>query len=144
MARIRSHADYGPKTRQLDIDINERLNFWPNNKAIALMVKWFGPMKGTFQGAIPTKEEAFQSIRDVPKTVASEKFHCSGAKTGMPQKPRLIQQIENAGGSAIMSPLTYGKVGWTTWKEDTLIVGNDAAVWLIDKKRGRLYGGYTP
>ena len=138
----RTQADFGHKDSEFDLQLRRSLDFWPNNMAIRLMIKLFGPMRGTYQGAIPTKEEAFEAIRDVRKTVESEKFHQSGAKTGMPQNPELIIQLQNVGGSAIMSPLSYGKVGWLTWKEDTLIVGNSWAVWLVDKKRGRLYGGY--
>ena len=139
----RTRADFGPKDSEFDLKLKKTFDFWPNNTAIRLMIKCFGPMEGTYQGAIPTKEEAFRAIRDVPKTVDSEKFHRSGARTGLPKNPKLIMQYQNVGGSAIMSPLSYGKVGWVTWKDETLIVGNSAAVWLIDKEKGRLYGGYA-
>ena len=139
----RTHADFGPKASELDHKITETLNFGPNNTAIRLMIKWFGPMKNTFQGEIPSKEEAFEAISNVPKTIESENFFRPMAKTGLAKNPKLIPQYQNMGGSAIMSPLTYGKVGWTTWKDATLIVGNSSAIWLIDKKSGQIYGGYS-
>jgi hypothetical protein len=104
----------------------------PNNAAIRMFAGYFGPMKGTYQGPYPLRDEVFQiltSAKSMPFDIG--KKEAKTQKTPIPEKILLSEKV-----------IGIKDLRYSLYRDSCLIIGNRFYAELYDYVTGRKFAVY--
>lgn len=156
-----SFYDLDPETRcyrvssGCEIDGSEGFTQGPNNRAITLMARAFGPMAAHHQGRYLAAEEAFALVeggRSV--TVSAELFDFWSGEGEVELRRFLNRELTlSRPGRGLAARARYASVFWfhedrgprtlrIAERDGTIVFGSREMVWLFSRQTGALYACY--
>jgi tetratricopeptide (TPR) repeat protein len=120
------------------INGSEFLTHNPNNLAIEILTKIFGPMRGAYAGPYPSREEALRTLESAQTQLLICELAAYVAELGLPQgapaaalEREISQQLEKD------LPIRAA-----VFRGETVVVGREKCLFLVDRKTGRRYARY--
>jgi hypothetical protein len=110
----------------------EILTHVPNNVAIALLTKVFGPMRGTYRGPYPSRDEAGDALRGSRMVVALDVLEAP------PQPAPDCQALSNRFPPREDRPVAR----CATFRDRTIVLGHAGQATLVDPEPGVAYARY--
>ncbi len=119
------------------VDGSEAFRERPNNSAIRIMASLFGPMRGTYHGPYPTREEALASLEGSDVRVSPEEFQTGKSPYSVPT-PLVFDEFYREDSRFLMD----SRIQMAPYRESTVILGTRKYVHLLDRFTGKLYARY--
>jgi hypothetical protein len=112
----------------------EFLTHVPYNVAVMGLATVFGPMRGTYHGPYPTRQEAGAVLRDSGETVGLEALHY----------PQFAPALDCQALAAQFPPRNGGPgLKCAVFRERTIVLGDDGVASLVDAETGTRYARYV-
>jgi len=114
----------------------EILTHVPNNLAITMLTDVFGPMRGTYHGPYPSREEAGETLRGARDAVGFDAIDALQFQQ---------QPAPDCGALAARFPVREGVEGARCgmFKNSTIVLGHEGRVILVDPRNGKVYARYS-
>jgi hypothetical protein len=117
----------------------------PNNAAIHLLSRAFGPMRGTYHGPYPTEDEAAGLIHGasaLPAAFGAAPRSLTPGGDCQTVCNDVAGATECLGFGTTSRAGSFATLGCAIFEAETLVVGHDAAVELYARKTGSWYAHY--
>lgn len=122
------------------VDGTEIFTHVPNNIALEMMYSLSGPMRGTYHGPYPGRDEVFEIIRQGKKIPEAEKSDDRFLeKITLPALPEMSpEQPEKLKTVSDFQPLRFA-----VHNDACVLIGNQMYAELFDRTSGEWFAGYT-